>query len=499
MIPLSQTQARGPELQKKVTFWNGLGLVVGMMIGSGLFSSPGPVLESSGAYGTALVIWFISGLIALSGALCYSELGTMLPQNGGESVYLGRAFGSLVSFMFEFFSIVVQKPGSLAIVCTVFGEYVSRIAYHTYFFHIPHDSDAAAQLADSIIPSFLPKLLAIVCLIVLTTINAFSVKAGVRVQDVLTLVKVLTAIVISIVGIIVLTNKNLVVGDSIHGDAFKNINSISFGQFGVAFYSALWAFDGWNNLNYVSGEMKDSHRDLPRVIIFGIPLVIVCYMLSNVAYLAALRPEVVMHTNTVSMDFGKKIFGPAGGIIFAVCVAFSCFGSANASVFTGARIIYVSAKQGHIPSLFGKLHQIRQTPIPALILQAILTTIMIMIGSFRVLINFYSYGAWIFHFLAVLCLLVLRYTEPDLQRPYHVWISTPILFCSIALFLCTAPLIEAPVESVIALGIILLAIPVWVVRVKFYSVISRGWDSIASCAGRYRRKREYREMEMTEN
>ncbi|GAN02973.1 L-methionine transporter [Mucor ambiguus] len=498
MIPLSQTQARGPELQKKVSFWNGLGLVVGLMIGSGLFSSPGPVLESSGAYGTALVVWLISGLLAMCGALCYAELGTMLPMNGGEAVYLGRAFGSLVSFMFEFVTIVIQKPGSLAIVCIVFGDYVSRIAYHTYFFNVPHDSDASVELADSVIPPFLPKLLAVVCLLVLTLVNALSVRAGIRVQDVLTVVKVLTAIVISVVGVVVLTNKGLVVGNSLQGDPFEGFGSISFGQFAVAFYSGLWAYEGWNNLNYVSGEMKDPHRDLPRVIIFGIPLVIFCYMLSNVAYLAALRPEVVMHTNTVAMDFGKKIFGPAGGIIFAVCVALSCFGSANASVFTGARIIYVSAKQGHIPSFFGKLSQSRQTPILALLLQACLTTVMIMIGSFRMLVNFYSLSAWIFYFLAVLSLLIFRYTEPDLKRPYRVWLSTPILFCMVALFLCTTPFIETPIESAIALGIVLLAIPIWLVHVKFRPWIARGWEHITSRIKGNRNRQGYHGMEMTE-
>lgn len=219
------------------------------------------------------------------------------------------------------------KPGSLAIICIVFGDYVSRIAYHTYFFNVPHDSDASVELADSVIPIFLPKLLAVVCLFILTLINALSVRAGILVQDILTIVKVLTAIVISVVGVVVLSNKGLVIGTSFEGDPFIGFSTISFGQFAVAFYSGLWAYDGWNNLNYVSGEMKDPHRDLPRVIIFGIPLVILCYMLSNVAYLAALRPEVVMHTNTISMDFGKKIFGPAGGIIFAVCVALSCFGA----------------------------------------------------------------------------------------------------------------------------------------------------------------------------
>ncbi|KAL1926192.1 hypothetical protein VTP01DRAFT_6057 [Rhizomucor pusillus] len=495
MMPLTQTQARGPELQKKVTFFNGLGLVVGAMIGSGLFSSPGPVLEATGAPGTALLIWLVSGLLALLGALCYVELGTMLPMNGGESVYLSRAFGSLVSFAFEFVSIVVQKPGGLAIVCTVFGEYVSRIAYHTYYFRVPHDSESAAELADSIIPAFLPKLIAIITLFLVSTINAISIRAGIHVQDGLTILKVLTALFISILGVVFLAQGNIR-DNSLEVPPFQGIESLTFGKYAVALYSGLWAYDGWNNLNYVSGEMKHPDRDLPRVIFFGIPIVILCYLLANIAYLAILRPEVVMHTNTVAMDLGRKWFGPAGGIVIAVCVALSCFGTANATVFTGARIIYVSSKQGHLPNFFGKLSTSRQTPLMAIVLQAVLTSIMILVGSFRGLVNFYSVCAWIFYFLAVLSLLVFRYTEPDLKRPYKVWLTTPILFCGVALFLCTTPFIEAPFESLAAVGFVLLSIPIWLVCVKYREAIVNLWNGLI---GRVQgRPRGYQGMEMTE-
>lgn len=232
----------------------------------------------------------------------------------------------------------------MAIVCIVFGEYVSRIAYHTYFFQVPHDSDAAVELADSVIPDFLPRLLAFVCLVILSIINAFSVRAGIRVQDILTTLKVIVAVGISVMGVVTLCQKTFWGNNAFHGEPFKGIETVTFGQYAIALYSGLipetsagkftrmdifiglWAYDGWNNLNYVSGEMKNPHRDLPRVIFFGFPLVIVCYLLANVAYLAVLRSEVVMHTNTVAMDFGKKMFGPVGGILFAVCVALSCFG-----------------------------------------------------------------------------------------------------------------------------------------------------------------------------
>ncbi|CDH54277.1 l-methionine transporter [Lichtheimia corymbifera JMRC:FSU:9682] len=495
MIPLSQSHVQGPELQKKVSFWNGLGFVIGSMIGSGLFSSPGPVLEAMGAPGTALVIWAISGLLALCGALCYAELGTMLPMNGGESVYLSRAFGSLISFTFEFVCIIVQRPGGLAIVCTVFGEYVSRIAYHTYFFRMPHDSDEAVELADAIIPDFLPKLLAIISLIIVSLINAFSVRAGIRVQDGLSVLKVLTALVISVAGMVILI-KGTMVGNSLQGDPFAGFDSLSFGQYALALYSGLWAYDGWNNLNYISGEMKQPHRDLPRVIVIGIPVVIVCYLLANIAYLAVLRPEVVMHTNSVAMDFGKKLFGAAGGILLAVFVALSCFGTANATVFTGSRIIYVSAKQGHIPSFFGRLSASRQTPMTAIALQAVLTAIMILVGSFRGLVNFYSLCAWIFYFLAVLSLIIFRYTEPDLKRPYRVWLTTPILFCIVALFLVTMPFVEAPVESAISAAAILSAFPVWLVQVKYRDAIGRIWTGVIN---RIRgRPQGYQGMELSE-
>ncbi|ORX47197.1 amino acid transporter [Hesseltinella vesiculosa] len=495
MIPLTQTQARAPELQKKVTLMNGLGLVIGSMIGSGLFSSPGPVFEATGAPGTALLIWLISGLLALSGALCYAELGTMLPMNGGESVYLGRAYGSLVAFVFEFVTITIQKPGSVAIVCIVLGEYISRIAYHTYFFQVPHDSDASVEMADSVIPDFLPKVLALATLLTLSALHAFSARAGIHVQDLLTVVKVLTAVIISITGVVMLAKGTMPDNSFETTPLFAGFDTISFGQYTIAFYSGLWAYDGWNNLNYVSGEMKQPHRDLPRVIIFGIPMVVVTYVLANVAYLGVLRPQVLMHTNTVAMDFGKKVFGPVGGILFAVSVALSCFGTANASIFTGARIIYVSAKQGHLPAFLGNLSAKRQTPITALMLQLLLTTIFILIGSFRALVNFYSVCAWLFYFLAVLSLLVLRYKEPELKRPYKVWLSTPILFCMIALFLCTTPFVEAPFESLSALGFVLLAIPIWLLHVKYREAIN---DWIARLYDRNRRQ-GYQGMEMTES
>ncbi|OZJ06415.1 hypothetical protein BZG36_00542 [Bifiguratus adelaidae] len=472
MVPLSSTQAQESDLGKKVSFFNGLTLVIGLIIGSGLFSSPGPVLAHSHAVGTSLIIWVVSGLLAMTGALCYAELGTMLPVNGGESVYLERGFGSLVSFLFGFVAIMALKPGSVAIIAVIFGEYLSRIVYHAYFFDTPDNdpstSPSVTHPADDIIPGWLPKLLACACVITVSLINGISVKWGTRVQDVFTALKIVALLVIVATGIVVLARDGQSVGDNFDGNWFDGYQDVAFSEYALALYSGLWAYDGWNNLNYVSGEMKNPHRDLPRVILFGIPIVIVLYLLANVAYYVVLPASVVTKTNTVALDFGKKLFGPAGGIAFAVIVA-----AANGSVFTGSRIIYASARQNHFPAVFGRVSSTRQTPQAALALQCALTIVMIIPGTFERLVNFYSVAAWLFYFLAVLALLSLRRREPNLKRPYKTFIITPIIFCAVTLFLLVMPFISAPLESLAALVFVALGIPVWWLFIRPSEIANR--------------------------
>ncbi|KAL1924785.1 uncharacterized protein VTP21DRAFT_4439 [Calcarisporiella thermophila] len=453
LIPLSMSEQRPVDLDRRLGFFSGLGLVIGLMIGSGIFASPGPVLAYSHAsVGVSLLVWIVGGLLAMTGAFSYVELGTTFPQSGGEALYLEKAFGGLPSFLFSFVAIVVLKPGSLAIITVVFAEYICRLIYHTAF-----DGDA------SDIPEWTIKLLSILCILVLTVINAVGVKFATRTQDMFTILKLLAMLAIAITGIVVLARGSNS-GNFTSGDIMGDWKSISFGDYALALYSALWSYDGWNNLNYVSGEMKDPARDLPRIIGFGIPLVIVCYIITNVAYYAVLPAAVVGKTTTIALEFGKTMFGPLGGVMFAICVALSCFGAANASVFTGARLIYVSARQGHIPSIFGKINAKRATPVAALILQMVLTIIMIVPGSFHTLVNLYGVTAWLFYFLTVVGLIYLRIRAPELKRSYRTWITTPLLFCLVAIFLLVMPFTSAPIESLIGLSLVLLGLPFYLLQ-----------------------------------
>ncbi|KAG0379559.1 hypothetical protein BGX24_012671 [Mortierella sp. AD032] len=454
IIPLSSSEAidrqRG-DLQKNVTFSNGLTLVVGCIIGSGIFASPGPVFAYSKSVGVSLIVWFVSGLLAFAGSLCYAELGSAMPSSGGgEHAYLNHAFGSLPAFLFSWSSIALLKPAGNAIICVVFAEYVVNIVAQSSW-------DPSQPMRH-----WSNKLVAIACVLFLSGLNSISVSVGTRIQDVFTFIKVVTLLVIGIAGLVVLGQKSLSSHNFDH--AFEGASQPTLGDIALGLYSGLWAYDGWNNLNYVSTEMKNPTRDLPRVIFAGVPIVIIFYLLANTAYYAVLPEEVVMNTNTVAIEFGKQMFGDTGGVLFAICVACSCFGAANGSIFTGARVIYASAREGYLPKMFGKVSEKRRTPIAALGLQAVMTTIMILGGTFSTLVNFYSVAAWLFYLSSILGLLYLRYHEPNLKRPFKVWMVVPIMFTFLGLFLFLMPFVRAPLESCLSMVIVLAGLPLWLVK-----------------------------------
>ncbi|CAG8565040.1 1260_t:CDS:2 [Paraglomus occultum] len=461
-LSLSETQKRPSQLKKEVGFINGLTLVIGLVIGSGIFASPGPVASHAGSVGMSLVVWFVCGVLVFTGALSYAELGAEIPLSGGEYAYLNHAYGSLPAFLYSWTAITCLKPGSNAIIATVFAEYVNRIIYHTAF---ENESDHPTEKTHQ----WFNKIMATICIIVVSFINAYSVKLATRTQDILTAFKLVALAVITIIGFVVLGKGGL--KNNIEGGIFEG-SSTTAGDYALAIYSGLWAYDGWNNLNFVAGEMKNPARDLPRVTMVGLPIVILCYLLTNVAYYAVLPSSVVTKTNTIALDFGRQVFGGAGGILFALLVAASCFGAANGSLFTGGRVIYVASREGYLPAVFGRIHSKWNTPTMALALQAVLTIIMIIPGTFTTLVNFYSVAAWLFYFLTTFGLIVLRWREPTLNRPYRVWITTPIIFCFVSLFLITMPFVMVPLESLAALGFIVAGVPLWYMQAKFNEIWS---------------------------
>ncbi|KAI9709083.1 MAG: hypothetical protein M1820_003529 [Bogoriella megaspora] len=467
------------ERHKTLTYLNGLSLVVGLIIGSGIFSSPKQVNTNAGSPGASLIVWTIAGLLAWTGAASYAELGGAIPLNGGAQIYLSKIFGEWAGFLFTWCAVCVLKPGSAAIIAIIFGEYVVR-------------DFVGAEVIE--VSPWLNKGVAIAGLILVTLLNCISTKIGTRSADVFMFFKFIALIGVTTVGIVV-----AITGFTWRGQAsldwrkgWFNNTSGDLSQWAVALYAGLWAFDGWDNVNYVTGELVNPNRDLPKIIHTSLPIVIISYLLCNIAYFFVLDLAVINSSNTVAVAFGSKVFGPIGSLILALIVSGSCFGALNATTFTSGRLAYAAGKEGYLPSIFGRIgfgkrdairlntrSQTRSrlvrlvaddgglffTPVNALILNSLLTLLYILVGEFDTLITFYGVAGYSFYFLTVLGLIVLRVREPNLERPYKTWITTPVIFCCVSLFLLSRAALAEPLQTVIVLAFIVAGVPVYFWRV----------------------------------
>jgi amino acid transporter len=473
------------EKNKSLTYLNGLSLVVGLIIGSGIFSSPSQVNKNAGSPGASLIVWTVAGILAWTGAASYAELGGAIPLNGGAQVYLSKIFGEWAGFLFTWCAVTVLKPGSAAIIAIIFGEYLVRAII-------------GAEAADA--SMWLNKGVALVGLVFVTLLNCVSTKLGTRSADVFMFLKFFALLGVTVIGIVVaatgLAYKGNPSTDWKKQGWFEG-TSTDVSNWAVALYAGLWAFDGWDNVNYVTAEFKNPSRDLPRVIHTSLPLVIICYLLANISYFLVLPASVIESSNTVAVAFGSQVFGPLGSLILALFVSGSCFGALNATTFTSGRLVYAAGKEGYLPALFGnigfgkshravRLHTLNSssaaksgfkrkfidwfadadagfffTPIAAMALNALLTAVYILMGSFDTLVTFYGVAGYTFYFLAVLGLIILRVREPDLERPYKTWITTPIIFCCVSLFLLSRAVFAEPVQTLLVVAFMAVGLVIW--------------------------------------
>ncbi|KAL3455698.1 amidase signature domain-containing protein [Aspergillus heterothallicus] len=472
------------ERNKTLTYLNGLSLVVGLVIGSGIFSSPSQVNANAGSPGGALIAWIVAGLLAWTGAASYAELGGAIPLNGGAQAYLAKIFGELAGFLFTWCAVLVLKPGSAAIISIIFGEYVVRAI-------------VGAEVEQ--VNPWINKGVAFGGLFVVTCLNCLSTRLAARVGDLFMFFKFVALLGVAIIGIIVAAT-----GLSSKGNASEEWKigwfegtTTDISGWAMALYAGLWAFDGWDNTNYVIGEFKNPNRDLPRVIHTAMPLVIVSYLLANISYFFVLPHSTIEASNTVAVQFGDKVFGSIGALVFALIVSASCVGALNATIFTSGRLVYAAGKEGYLPSVFGNLwtqgsgssissmnrlqHRswanklvsrlfgngawIGYTPINAMALNSVLTLVYIIVGEFKTLVTFYGVAGYTFYFLTVLGLIVLRIREPHLERPYKTWISTPIIFCCVSLFLLSRAIIAEPLQTMIVVAFIIAGVPVYFWRI----------------------------------
>ncbi|XP_031563576.1 b(0,+)-type amino acid transporter 1-like [Actinia tenebrosa] len=440
-------------LKKNITLVDGIGLIAGTVIGSGIFISPTGILVETNSIGLALLIWLGCGLLAMFGCLCYAELGAFVTKSGAEYAYLMEAFGKIPAYLFAWTSILIIRPASGAIIALIFGEYVAKP-----FFPNCRTPPAAAV-----------KLLACVCLVVITGINCWSVKWATRVQDIFTYAKLLCIAMLTIIGIVELCR-----GKTEHFENSFQDSYFSVAKIGLAFYIGLWAYDGWNNLNYCTEEMKNPEKDMPRAIVIGISLITVCYLLINVAYITVLGKSGILISPAVAVSVGNLYLGPVTWIV-PLFVAASTFGAVNGMVLTNGRLLYVAARDGLMPSLLAMINVKRFTPLPSLLFTTLISIVMLIPDSskFTTLVDFFSFAAWLFYGGTFFSLLWLRYKQPNKRRPYRVWIIVPVGMSLASIYLIIAPIFGDPMGSLIALAVILAGLPFYFFFV--YSDLSPKW------------------------
>ncbi|XP_055719446.1 b(0,+)-type amino acid transporter 1-like isoform X2 [Salvelinus fontinalis] len=418
---MAETETERIQLKRELGLVSAVSLVAGTMIGSGIFMSPQFVLSYIGSPGASLIIWALSGLVVMLGALSYAELGTIIKESGGDFIYILRIYGQFPAFFVAFTFLLVVKPASIAAISLSFAEYAVAPFYQ-----------------DCSPPQLIVKCAAVAAIMVVAMANILNVRLAMRIQVVFLVAKLFALTVIVIGGIVIIAQGNV----AVQQNGFDGTN-LGLSSIVMAFYQGLWSFAGWYNLNYVTEELKRPEVNLPRAVIIAIPMVTILYLLVNVSYLAAMTPRELMSSNAVAVTWGNKVLG-SWGWVMSIAAALSAFGSLNGTFFSGGRVCFVAAREGHMPDILSMAHVNRLTPSPALIFTTAISLLVLIPGDFQSIVNFFSFTAWFFYAITLSGLLYLKIKKPELPRPYRVPIVIPILVIIAAIFLVLAPIIDNP-------------------------------------------------------
>ncbi len=445
------------ELMRGLGLYGAASVAAGTMIGTAIFVVPSIMLEQTGTPMRVLGIWALAGVLSLFGALGYAELGAALPAAGGEYVYLHRAYGPSMGFLYGWTQFIVAKTASIAAIATGF------LLYLAYFF--PALSHVLWSRPLSLAGhAFTLRLTGIQAgsaglIVLLSALNMLGVRRSGAIQTTFTVAKLAVLAALIILG--------LAFG---HG-SWSNFREAlphyagagGLAAVGIAIISALWAYDGWNNLSMVAGEVKNPQRNIPLALIGGSVLVIVVYILVNIAYFHVLTPSQVTGTRTVAAEAARHPLGRAGGAFAAVGVLISTFATLNGSILAGSRIPYAQARDRLFPQSLAAVHPRFQTPVAAIAAQAVIAGILALSGRYETLYTKAIYSEWVFYALVTASVFVLRRKEPQLARPYKTWgyPVVPAVFVVLAVLLLANAFVFERSDALWCLALIASGIPAY--------------------------------------
>ena len=412
-------------------------IVIGCIIGSGIFLTPGFVLRDSGSVGLSLAIWVVGGILSFLGALTYAELACMSPRSGGLYVYIRDAFGQVPAFAYGWTLFIVIATGTVAALAVAAGTYIDRL--------VP-------------IGAMGQKVASVLVVAALCWINVRGTEGSAKVLRVGTGLKVAALLF-------------LIVALPIKGSGFSEVQSFwpaewgsaTFAAAGVAMIAVLWAYEAWQYATFVAGEVKEPQRNMPLGILLGTIAVVVIYVLANVGYIAGLGPEKLAASDAPAADAIILHFGPAGGKVMSLAILISILSAAQATILTNARVFYAMARDGVFFQRMGSVHPTLGTPAFAITSMCVWAALLALSGQFRTLLTYVIFVGWIFYGLGAAALLVFRKTQPDAPRSFKVpgYPLTPILFVLAAVGLVLNTVVTDPKKGIIGIGGALLSIPIY--------------------------------------
>ncbi len=474
-------------------------LVMGSMIGSGIFIVSAEIARLTDSPALLIGAWLVTGFLTVTGALAYGELAAMMPHAGGQYVYLRESLGPLWGFLYGWTLFLVIQTGTIAAVAVAFGKFlgiflpsISASNWLLHIAHVPPIRVGPMVLGNMDVGLNTQNLVAIVIVIFLSVVNIFGIRTGAAVQNVFTFAKTAALLGLVLLGIFLGRNAQAIAANFganfWHNAGWGSLHAVQVGVGGptalvgvvtilaVAQVGSLFSSDAWNNVTFIAGEVRHPQRNLPLALALGTGAVILLYVLANVVYIVALPligdpngatilARGIQHASEdrVATAVIQQIFGSSGAKIMAVAILISCFGCDNGLILAGARVYYAMAKDGLFFRGAAKLHPKYHTPAHSLIMQCVWTCVLCISGSYGQLLDYIIFAVLVFYILTIAGLFVLRYKRPDQPRPYRAvgYPVLPAVYILMAVFIDIVLLRYKPQYTWPGLIIVLLGIPVY--------------------------------------
>jgi APA family basic amino acid/polyamine antiporter len=440
-----------PKLDRQLGLFDSTMMVVGIVIGSGIFMTTGLMADALPSVSLILIVWLLGGLQMLAGALTYAELGAAMPKAGGQYVYLREAYGSLPAFLFGWVAFIAYLTGTNAAIAVAVAEHLGSfypsISTHNIVIGFDYFSISGGQI------------FAISLILILSFINYLGILFGKWIQNVFTILKIGSILFFALAGLFISTGNHI---DFSINPTSMSIGSILTGM-GIALVAVTWTVGGWEYVTFAAGEIKNPKKNLPLALIIGTVVILVLYIMINIAYLKVLPMDSLIGELKVGEATAKSLYGPGIAGAFVVVVIISMFGSLNGNILVGPRISYAMAKDKLFFSKAAEVHPKFHTPGNAIMIQGVWASVLALSGTFEELITLVVFVNFMMWIAASSTVFVLRKKQPELERPYKVWgyPYVPAFFIIFSSAIMINTFFESPQQSLMGIGLTLLGIPAY--------------------------------------